>query len=122
MIAQICKTWMFVLATVTLSIPAFAATDPSATQAQVSEATQASLEGTLKCWYSKSGTVQMVELENATDGGEIKLVDYQDDLKAHCPPRGQKASAKVKVDGEMTPKFLLWGGNFRVKSFAVSQN
>jgi hypothetical protein len=115
---------MGVLTLLVSAVPGYASTDPAATQPQVESVASNSLnlEGNLKCFYSRTGTfVQFVDFVKA-DGDSIAVSGPSDELKAQCAPAGQLSAAKLKVEGELTSRFLFWGGNLRVKNFQVSKN
>ena len=57
-----------------------------------------------------------LEFENGDTSKTISVVESPDLLKRHC---ANDRDLKVKVDGELTPKFLFWGGNLKISSFEV---
>ena len=105
----------------TMSFPVFGFGSPSDVKPNNQEARVISKEGILSCWHSRRrDAIQMIELKTSDDNETIKLVDYEENLQALCPPSGQESSAKIQVKGEYTSRFLFWGGNLRVRSFNVS--
>lgn len=79
-----------------------------------------SMTGTIDCVRgARSGNVVMILLDDQTGDDSIKLVDYGDDLQSLC--QSHESQLKVHVTGNMTPRFLFWGGNLSVKSFVVSR-
>ena len=99
--------------------------DESGSHSKLSVAHVSSLvskRGSLSCWHGRSGQVQIVELMTEGENETLKLVDYSQDLKSLCPKSDESRTKKVEVNGEITSKFLLWGGNLKVKSFQVTQN
>lgn len=57
-----------------------------------------------------------LEFEDAETKDTYSVVESPDVLKRHC---SNERDLKVKVVGELTSKFLFWGGNLKVKSFDV---
>lgn len=76
-----------------------------------------SMTGGLSCARARSGYVFNILLEDSNTKDSIKLVDYGDDLASLCA----RTNARVRIVGAMTPRFLFWGGNLSVKSFAVAR-
>lgn len=105
-----------------ISSSGFASTDQSVEQQSVSASDSKAdlkLEGKLKCYYSRSGAfVYFVDLVKNSDGEALSISDPSDEIKAKCGA----ALTNYQVEGEITPKFLLWGGNLKVKSIQVSKN
>ena len=79
-------------------------------------------EGRLVCFRGlHGGRVIAVDLVNETRSESTKLVGYADELEALCGSDGRPSVSRVRVLGEPTPKFLLWGGNFKVNSFELTK-
>jgi len=57
-----------------------------------------------------------LEFENSDTSKTISVVESPDLLKRHCE---NDRDLKVKVAGELTPRFLFWGGNLKISSFEV---
>lgn len=74
--------------------------------------------GILRCeQYSHSvGHGCALEFEDAASNKTYSVVDSPDLEKRYCP--GDR-DLKVTVSGELTPRFLFWGGNLKVSSFSV---
>ena len=59
-----------------------------------------------------------LELVRLEDGVEFKIVDSPELKELHC---STEKNYVVELEGEITPKFLFWGGNLKVNSFKVVQ-
>lgn len=97
-----------------------ASTDPNAVA--VNDAQPMKLEGTLDCEPRKRSTTDFVQVDLVqVDGEKLKVSDPSPELTAFCSSNGAPKK-RLMVEGALTSKFLLWGGNLKVTKFSISQN
>ena len=104
--------------------PGYASTDPNAKPVvqEVGAANSVTLEGKLACTFSRytSGAVSFVSVINNSDGEKYSVNSPSDALKEQCQ-RPEVSSTTYRVEGQLTSKFLFWGGNLVVSSFKAKE-